>query len=251
MNIEANVRRALDEGRPILLRSLVLKEDSEEILEQTMRMIYALYSAEELAAPIYAAVRELIQNAAKANIKRILFEELGVQVGENGDYREAMDQFRRQLNRTRIVGYFDAVRDRGLYVDIRFEYSPRCVAISVTNPFPLYPEEERRIRQKFASGLEGDGLYDYYLKHSDQVEGAGMGIAMVMILLQQLGFDTRLFTISTDPQNQRSVARILTPMRSDFVSARRRFEEIRRERGCSADELRRDWREGRVELPWL
>ncbi|MBX7058196.1 MAG: hypothetical protein K1X75_09020 [Leptospirales bacterium] len=246
-----NVLQALQQGRAITLRSRVLSEHSEERLLGTMEAVYGYFNRAELAGPLYAAVRELIQNAAKANIKRILFDELGIQPGEVRDYVEAMSIFRKQLNRTHISGYLQAIRARDLFVDVRFEHSPRAVAITISNPFPLYAEEELRIRQKFREAQFADGLYEFYLQHGDQVEGAGMGIAMVLILLQQLGFDPRLFSIHSDAASGRAISRMITPMSDDYESPRRQFHRLCLERDCTPQQLRLAIRGGSVQLARL
>jgi predicted ATPase len=249
MSFRERVEQALASDASLTLRSNALRDSGEEKLEYIVERLFERLERPEIAGPIYSSVRELVQNANKANIKRVLFEDLQVNPDDTGDYQEAMTVFRRQLIRTKIGGFVERLHRRQLFVDVNFRYSRDAVAISVRNAAPLYSAEEARIRAKFRSANSFDNLYDFYLDYGDQVEGAGMGIAMVLILLAQMGLDSRLFTIFADHKRGLTVSRLIAPLRADYRSPRRRFAEELAESGLSAEELRARVRTGEFKLP--
>lgn len=251
MSFREKVEQALDSQAPLTLRSNALRDSGEEKLEYIVERLFDRLERPDIAGPIYSSVRELVQNANKANIKRVLFEDLQVNPDDTGDYQEAMTVFRRQLIRTKIGGFVERLHRRQLFVDVNFRYSRDAVAISVRNAAPLYAAEEARIRAKFRSANSFDNLYDFYLDYGDQVEGAGMGIAMVLILLAQMGLDSRLFTIFADHKRGLTISRLIAPLHPDYRSPRRRFAEELAQSGLSADELRQRVQSGEFPLPLL
>ncbi len=247
--IEATLAEAFRNYKTIVLRSRLLRDRGEEKLEIIVDRLLQFLNRHDLAGPIYAAVRELVQNASKANLKRILFEDLGVDPDDDSRYQEGMQIFRRQLIRTKLKGYAPRIVEKRLYFKIRFEYSPEVIVATVRNPFELYEAEEARIRQKFVQARGIDNLYDFYLKHGDTVEGAGMGIAMVLILLNQAGFASRCLSIFTDRRAGETVSRMILPLREDYRPPRERFVDEQERRGVTAEALRDMMTRGEVRIP--
>jgi hypothetical protein len=74
------------------------------------------------------------------------------------------------------------------------------------------------LRDKIARTLKYDDLMQYYLDHSDETEGAGMGLALVVILLKGEGIDPQLFRVKSTDHD--TIARIEIPMGRNFKSIR-------------------------------
>ena len=93
---------AFEAGKRITLQSHLLSESGEQSLERMVDFVFRRLGHRTMGGPIYAAVRELVQNAAKANMKRVLFEELEVDPAIESQYAEAMLVFREQLIASRL-----------------------------------------------------------------------------------------------------------------------------------------------------
>ena len=78
MSFDSHLQTAFNEYRGITFRARLLKEQGEVKLEAIVDRLLRFLNREDLVGPIYAAVRELVQNASKANLKRLLFEDLGI-----------------------------------------------------------------------------------------------------------------------------------------------------------------------------
>jgi len=198
---------------------------------------------------VYAAIRELVQNSSKANLKRILFNEMNLNPLDEIDYSKGMEVFRRSIVESKISSYRKRIRDNDLFFTVSMECRPEVFIASVKNRFPLFPAEEIRIRDKFSHAKNIDNLYDFYMNYGDIAEGAGMGIAMVEILLGQAGIDRHNFTIFTDPVKNETVARVIVPFSPEYISPRQRFEIEREKRGLDHDAMRTLVRCGQVALP--
>jgi hypothetical protein len=250
-SLQETLSRAFRDYTTIVLKSPLLRETGEEKLETIVDRLLRFLGHPDLIGPVYAAVRELVQNASKANLKRLLFEELRVDPNDSRDYLEGMSVFRQRLIQSRIKGHADLFRARGFYFKIAFQYNTKVLCIRVINPFPLFAAEERRIREKFLHAAGADNLYEFYLRHGDAVEGAGMGIAMVQILLCQAGFSHRALSIYSEPARGQTVSRIILPLDHEYISPRERFAQEQRRRGISAEELRSEMWRGGIAFPML
>lgn len=259
--LHAILEDALRSGKAIRLRSRVLRERGEARLEAILEFLLERGGRADLAGPLHAAVRELVLNAGKANLKRILFEDLNVDAADAAAYQAGMGVFRKQLISRQLSGFASRIKARNLYIHVVFRHSPQVLIIDIENPFGLFAAEETRIREKFRQAAGADNLFDFYVAHGDQVEGAGMGIAMVLILLEQAGLSRRCLSIYTAPVRKcgsgeaegagsaaeaRTISRIIVPLDAGYRTPRERFEADLDRRGCSAEELRAKVRSGEI-----
>jgi len=87
------------------------------------------------------------------------------------------------------------------------------------------------------------------MTYGDSTEGAGMGIAMVQILMRQAGFDAHNFTICSDLVKNTTTARIIVPLAPDYRTPRQRFDDELQKKGITEAELRKEIREGSIDFP--
>lgn len=247
--LSERIQQAVQSRKRIVLITYHLKEKGERDLETAIQAVLQHYGKEELVGPVHAAIRELLQNAAKANLKRVVFHDLKLDPSNPDDYEEGMRYFRESLVESRIAEYQNRFKEEDIYTRVVIQPRPEFILFSVENRFPLYPTEEKRIREKFATSSSIDNLYDYYMEFSDHIEGAGMGIAMIEILLRQVGLDSRSFTIHYDPATGHTVGRFLIPLTEGIKTNRQRFDELLRQKQWEPDELRQIIQEGQLDLP--
>lgn len=235
--------------KKVLIKSYLLKEEGEEKLEKIIHSVLHSIGRDDLMGPIYASMRELVQNAAKANMKRVVFEEQGLNPYDEDQYRFGLEAFRKSLASKRVQHYRPILHQRDVPFYIKIKWNGDALYLNVENYFAMLGVEERRIREKFLHSREMDNLYEFFMTYGDSTEGAGMGIAMVQILIRQAGFDAHNFTIFSDNVKNRTSARIVVPLHPAYKTPRQRFEEEQKTRGVSAADLRKEIREGRLELP--
>ncbi len=247
MTSNEEIDQALDSGRRITLKSHTLRESGERVLESVVKAIFKRYRNDEMLGPVYASVRELVQNASKANLKRVLFEELSLNPRNEEEYQRGMEKFRQTLVEARLAPYGAKIKERGLFFTVSLDHSPEVVVATVRNFFPLFEAEELRIREKFVFSNGMDNLYEFFMTHADPSEGAGMGIAMIEILLNQAGNDRHNFTIYTNERKE-TVAKIVVPLSPHYVSPRMQFEKELANRGVDAAILRSMVHSGEIPL---
>ena len=247
--VTERIKQAVRSRKRIVLITFHLKEKGERDLEGAIHELLTFYGKDDLVGPVHAAIRELVQNAAKANLKRIVFHDLKLDPTDPVQYEEGMQYFRDSLVESRIAEYQSRLKAENIYTRIVIQPMEDVLVFSVENRFPLYPSEEARIREKFKTSAAIDNLYDYYMEFSDHIEGAGMGIAMIEILLRQVGLDSRSFTIHYDPATAHTVGRFLIPLKDGIKTNRQTFEELLNEKAVGPQELRTSIKEGALDLP--
>ncbi|MCP5483482.1 MAG: hypothetical protein H7A21_18745 [Spirochaetales bacterium] len=240
--IERSVALAVEEARPVSLVTYFLTDRGEGMLHAICRALLEARGRPDLLDIVYTAAKELILNGTKANVKRVLFREQGLDAANEADYRRGMDLFKGELREERIAAYRSRFKEYDLPVTATFYGNPLVLNIKVKNNFPLLPQEEQRIREKFDRAQSFSSLIDFYTEHADESEGAGLGLTMVGLLLDESGIDKHAFTLYSNPIYGETAARLEIPLSDEYVPKRKRFEIEREEHDLSSDEFRRRFR---------
>ena len=231
---------AVSRQAPLNFVTRVLGDSGEAKLKYILNKVLGSVNREDLMELFYTSAKELIANSTKAAIKRILFEENNIDQGDETRYEEVMGQFKENLTDKKFPFYKGKMKEKGLVVSIKFFYNNDYLMMSITNNFPLLPKEEVRVRQKFQKAQKYDNLFQFYMDHGDNTEGAGMGITLVEIMLAQSGYDRHLFTIYNDRQKNETIAKLEIPLNSDYKPMRQKFQE-KLDSGKSREEVLREF----------
>jgi hypothetical protein len=175
-------------------------------------------------------------------MKRVFFEKQGINPMNSDEYDKGMELFKQNLTEEMIRHHRKDFIERDYKITITFYYTEKVLNIKVKNNFPLLPREEQRIREKFEQAKSFTSLLDFYMSHGDTTEGAGLGITMVGILLDQSGIDRHGFTVFVKPGYSETAARLEIPLHPDYVPRRKQFELELQRTGKTVDELRRTFR---------
>ncbi|MBL0955576.1 MAG: hypothetical protein IBJ01_12480 [Leptospira sp.] len=206
------VDQAVEAGKKISMITYVMGDIGEAKLKYILLRILRSLDREDLMELFYTAAKELIVNSTKAAIKRIIFEELQLNIQKLEDYEEGMKLFKSSLNERKFPTYKQKMRESGHFVKITCIYKKDKIDLEIRNNFPLLPIEAERVKEKFINAKKYDNLFEFFMEHGDSTEGAGMGITMVEILLSQSGFDRRLFSIYSSERKKETVARVEVPL---------------------------------------
>lgn len=214
------VLEGVAENKTISLITYVLGEVGEAKLKFIIKSLLTRYEKLELMDLLYTCAKELIVNSTKAAIKRLAFKEMGIDPTNDHEYDKFMNSFKDNLTDKKFPYYRSKMKDHGFYIKIKFFYDHKRIVLRIINNFPLLQKEEERIREKFVKAKKYDNLFEFYVDHGDNTEGAGMGITMVEILLAQSGFDRHVFTIYSSKINRETVAKVELPMHPEHVPIR-------------------------------
>ncbi|MCB1172361.1 MAG: hypothetical protein KDK39_02290 [Leptospiraceae bacterium] len=242
------IDRSLQKHTTITLRTWYLSKDGQKSLNRILERILSHFNRMDLHDVLYTASKEIVMNATKANLKRLLFGQLADSDPDPAEYNRLMTHFKENLNEERIREMKHQFIAKGYFVDATIYYNPEVINIKVKNKFPLYRQEELRIREKFHQAEEFSNLIDFYMKHGDDTEGAGLGLTMVGILLEESGIDRHCFTIFSN-QYEETAAKLEIPLVDSYVPKRRRFEKEFEESYLTLEAFRDEFRQTLKQQP--
>ena len=237
--IEEMTVRALAKGQVITFVTHYLTDYGEMILHAVTETLLREFNRLDLLDVVYTGIKELVMNATKANLKRVIIKEQGFDSDDPEQYEECMRLFKRNIAEDKIRSYKKSFRDHNLPVTVTFYYATgKALMLKIKNNFTLLPQEEERIRDKFASAEQYTDILQFYTNHADETEGAGMGLSLVGILLHQSGIDKHQFSIYSSKRYKETIARLEIPLVTNYEPRRARFQRELEESGLPAADFR-------------
>ncbi|MBU1078564.1 MAG: histidine kinase [Spirochaetes bacterium] len=191
------------------LKTRVLRK-IEEILSRFKRL--------DLTDTIYTSVKELIINATKANVKRIVFADHNLDIDNNDDWDKGTAIFRQKLLACKLNEFSNKTKSLNYKVKIRYIYNRNGMRVEVINNTPIPKIDEKRLRGKLESAMKYRSIADFYMDNADNIEGVGMGLALIIILLKNQGLDPDLLRIGSE--DEQTVARLEIPFNDHYIPYR-------------------------------
>lgn len=193
--IEKNIQLAVNNGRIIRLISYAMSSDIEKKLHTVIHGILSRYQREDLQSLVYTCLKELAINGTKANLKRIFFDENGYDLHDDQQYEAGMKEYKKVITESAASYYGKVAFEQGLYVRISFVHDCSGLKVEVINNTEMTPQEERRLRSKLSQIMQYETMMDFYMENADNVEGAGMGLALITTMLRGEKIDPATFRI--------------------------------------------------------
>ena len=237
--IRATVEKAVNQNKVISVKTYFLTDYGEFLLKVVCENVLTRFNRMDLMEICYSSAKELVINATKANVKRVLFKKRGLDINNPKDYEKGLVEFKANLSEDKIVQFKDDFVKYNFPVTATFYYSKDVMNIKVKNNFPLLPLEEERIRDKFKKATSFASLIDFFMEYGDSTEGAGMGLTMVGILLDQSGINKHSFSLYSSEKYNETVAKIEIPLSPSYIPKREVFEMEMKKKGITAEELRK------------
>lgn len=222
--LEQNIRLKVEASDEVALQATRVNQITERYLLQTLRLVLEKCDRQDLIDMCYTIIKELAINGVKANQKRLFFEEVGLNIESPEDYSAGLARFRTEFSEAMNERYGRLAQERGVFVLVLINYDETGMCVEVVNNTPILRFEEDRLREKMKRGMGYNDIAEFYMDNMDNTEGAGLGIALILILLKGAGIDPALFRIFTLPD--RTVARVEIPFTQAYVSKRQRLAEV-------------------------
>jgi HD-like signal output (HDOD) protein len=180
---------------PIKLSFKYIDEDILIITNSILARILAETDQTYLLNTAITVMREVLVNALKANAKRVYFKKMNLDINNPGDYEKGMADFK-----TDIIGEFDAIEsdlnNSDYFVETLFHEQEIRLVIQISNNSPILPEEMERIQYRIQKAVTLKDFTDAYEDIQDSTEGAGLGIVLTILLLNNMGVDSKNFKIA-------------------------------------------------------
>lgn len=231
----------VDREKVISVKTYFLSDYGELLIQSIIREILTKYDRMDLLDMAYSAAKELVINGTKANLKRIIFRELELNMNNPIDYEKGLKYFKENLAEDKIRMYKKKFKSNDMPVTCTLYFNENVLNIKVKNNFPLMPHEEERIRNKFNKARDFSSLIDYFMEYGDESEGAGLGLTMVGIMLDESGANRHAFSLYSNMEFNETVAKIEIPLNHNYRPKRLVFDEEWKNSGLTKEEFRKQF----------
>lgn len=201
---------AVDNENDIVFIVYSLMEKTEKNIRFALAKILEKHHRLDLFTPVYTCLKELITNAMKANVKRILIKEGEIKNPE--DRTEALNKIRSILKKKQFLEYGLKAREHKLSTRIYLRTYKNNLFIEVINNTPLTELEIDRINSKIKKSSEYDNIAAFFIENPDpEAEGMGLGLSMIVVILKNIHIALNHFSVTTDGSENTS-AKMLIPL---------------------------------------
>ena len=202
------IRTSICLQMPIEMTTYTLPKNMEVYIRSVMEMFLEECHQDHLKEYLNFCLSELLTNAKKANTKRVYFKEKGLDINNPADYEKGMENFKMDTL-TNIGHYLELQKKAGLYIKLVLLLQADKIFIEIRNNSTLTVFEKERIQQKLDSVQEYKNMDEVLTNVLDQSEGAGLGIIIIILMLQKVGLAKDNYQVFSD-ENE-TVTRIILP----------------------------------------
>lgn len=171
---------------------------------------------EHLQEYLIFCLGELLTNAKKANTKRVYFKENCLDINDPTDYEKGMEHFKEDTL-TNINHYLEIQKKEGLYIKLDLQLRGDKVKIEIRNKAKLTVFEKERILDKLARVQQFNNMEEVLTSVIDQTEGAGLGIIIIILMLQKVGLAKENYQVESTESE--TITRIILPCNKEIFSA--------------------------------
>ena len=217
LEIERNIiRNSIKLQLPIEITSYTLPRNMEAYIQRVLEIFLEECYQDHLKEYLKFCLGELLTNSKKANTKRVYFKDEGLDIHNPKDYEKGMETFKEEAF-DNINYYLDLQRKAGLYVKLVLQLKADKVIIEIRNNSLITSEERERIQQKFDNAQQFKSMDEVVNKVLDTTEGAGLGIIIIILMLQRVGLSKNNYQIFTT--DEETVTRIILPGNEKIFAA--------------------------------
>ena len=189
-----HLKRCVHSSMPITFKTFTLPRETEEYLDGVLGVLLAELGQERMKDPLAYCLRELTVNAKKANTKRVYFLERDLDLNDEDDYKKGMECFKANTLEN-IKHYLRRQKEMGLYIKVTFHTTGRTLVIRVRNNTDITRAEQARIYDRIARARGFTSLEEAFDRMQDYVEGAGLGIVILILILKKIGLSEDAFAV--------------------------------------------------------
>jgi HD-like signal output (HDOD) protein len=222
-----NFRDAIQQEEDFFIQFSVFNKEAESHFHKIVRSFLAYYDLLYLRDVVFAITKELITNAVKANAKRLYFENRNLDIRSGSDYKSGMASFKSEVLRDNSPT-IQLLPGSDLRVKVGFAVRSGKMRIDIFNNIGIVPEELSKIREKIKIAYRCIDISEAMSESIDDIEGAGLGLVMAIMVYKNAGFPAEDFSITSDGKS--TVSSISLYKRSENPELQVRLaDEITRE----------------------
>lgn len=205
----AKIALALRSGLPLTITTYTLPHDMEVYMQEILAEFLHQLGQDHMISYLVYCQQELITNAKKANTKRVYFQEKNLDITNPEDYEKGMATFKEDtLNNVNY--YLEKQKRAGFYIKLILQFRNNKIKLEVRNNATLVLDEYKRIHDKICRVQQYTSIEEALSKVIDDSEGAGLGLIIMILMLQKIGLAEDSF--NTICENGETITRIILPL---------------------------------------
>jgi len=193
----SKVRMAIQSGIPLTITTYTLPHEMEDYMADVLKVFLTEVRQDQMVENLSYCLKELVNNAKKANTKRVYFEEKGLDINKKADYVEGMRNFK-QDTIANIDHYLQIQKDRGIYIKMILQTRNNKVRVEVRNKSELTYYEYKRIHDKITRAQQYKSVEDGLAQLLDDSEGAGLGLVIMILILKKIGLTEECYQVLSE-----------------------------------------------------
>ncbi len=201
-----SIKDAVKERRPVNFYCYTLTLEQKQRFQSILNIFLEECNESYLFNCLSYCLFELLDNASKANAKRIYFKEQKLNINDAGDYANGMRNFKSNLS-DNTQHYKDELEAGMLQVHLQLSAND-VITLSVSNNTKITDAEKKRIEEKISKTQNYENVADAFAD-IDQTEGSGLGIITIVIMLRKLGLSMDCLKFRTT--DEETIAEIVIP----------------------------------------
>jgi putative nucleotidyltransferase with HDIG domain len=214
----SDLAKQFDRGEEVLISFSYASRDIELEMNSLLVKVLSRFDLLYLYDTFESVLRELVQNAMKANMKRLWYKSLNLDISNEKDYRKGMPKFKDVAYHPEMMK--DQLQSSPYRVIIKMRRRSDGIDIDIINTARIVPGEMERLMNRMKKAIECANFSEAYENMYDSSEGAGLGIVLSLMLLRNAGMDPDVFKIIPDGDSFKvSIAIPLDLKKSEITSA--------------------------------
>ena len=187
------IRDAIKDGIPLVIKTYALPSATEAALEKLLRVFLEELGQSPLIELLSFGLRELVNNAKKANLRRAHFLERGLNIGNEADNKEGMATFVQDCTAF-AKRYAEVLVANDLYLKVTFLVRNSTFYLSVRNNAVPTALELQDVRNRVSRAWTSGTIMKYFDASPSEPE-AGLGLPTLVLLLRKLGLNQQAFDL--------------------------------------------------------
>jgi HD-like signal output (HDOD) protein len=188
----AKVHHAAKNGIPLVIRSHNLPADTRETLEKLLRTFLEELGQTGFFDLLAYGLRELADNGLRANLKRVHFQECGLDINDPEQNARGLASFAADSADT-AQRYQTLLVEQDRWIKVTFLIRAETLYLNVRNNATATTLELETLRQRVAGAWRFGSIGEYFSPGPSGNEGAGLGLVTLVLILRKLGLDDRSF----------------------------------------------------------
>lgn len=204
------IDKAIKSHEPITVTSYKLTPEMEHYLHNVLSLFLHQLDQDYMTEYLVYCLNELLDNSRRANAKRIYFKENKLDIFSPHDYAQGIKTFKSAYNSQ--LQYYRAIQEEyGFFVSMTLKQDTDFFYFEVKNNAPLTVFEYKRMHDKIARSFILKNI-ENAVASPDETESTGLGLTIIIMMLEKIGVNVSNFTILTDDNSTTLQIRIPSTM---------------------------------------